>query len=65
MHLITVFPVIVAAAINFFFEMDFSQPAQPTAHFGPYYTASAAIIEGRLLLQGGHNHREYGSLVNL
>ena len=58
----TVFPVIVAAAINFFFEMDFSQPAQPTAHFGPYYTASAAIIEGRLLLQGGRNHREYGIL---
>ena len=45
--------------------MDFSQPAQPTAHFRPYYTAGAAIIEGRLLLQGGHNHREYGILLSL
>ena len=57
----TVFPVFVAAGINFFFEIDFSQPAQPTAHSCPYYTASAGTIKGRLLLKGGYKYREYGT----
>ena len=53
----------MAAVINFFSEMDFSRPAQPTAHFCPHYTASAVTIEGRLLLKGGYNYREYGTLI--
>ena len=60
---VTVFPVIVAAVINFFSEMDFSRPAQPTAHFCPHYTASAVTIGGRLLLKGGYKYRKYGSVI--
>ena len=41
----TVFPVIVAAVLNFFFEMVFSQPVQPTAQ---------AILPVRLQSKGGY-----------
>ena len=46
--LTTVFPVIVAAGLNFSFEMDFSQPAQPTAH---------TKLPVRVQLKGGYYHR--------
>ena len=50
MEIATVFPVIVAAVL-IFFQNEFQSAC--TAH-GPYYTASAVTIEGRLLLQGGY-----------
>ena len=41
----TVFPVFVAAVIIIFFEMDFRQPALPTAH---------TILPVRVQLKGGY-----------
>ena len=54
----TIFPVIVAVVLNFFFKMDFSQPAQPTAR--TILPVWLQLKGGYILSQGGYNHRKYG-----